>query len=119
MTKEQLTKLDDIVRIPAEEFRQHLIETAFLPKEILAGDDGGIVFLFENTHDGIVFTADVEIEANGTVSASVIPYTSTPEGLELYCSEFEPVDVWEVEEEPPFEETLLRIRTRLYLVPAC
>jgi hypothetical protein len=117
MTKEQLSSLPDDVRIPAELLLERLKEISLPVHDILLPEEGGIIFVFEGvTPANIVMTADVEIESDGTTSASIIPYYS-PSGREddftVFQSEETPIELWEIEEPPPFEETLSIIKDRL------
>lgn len=115
MTKAQLTSLPDDTRIPAELLLDRLREMKLAPKSTLADENGGVVFFFESQVDDVTMTADIEIEPSGTVSASIIPYVPGPDGLEIFQNLNEPVDLWEIEEPPPYEESLLRIVGRLQL----
>ena len=113
MSQEQFSSLSDDVRIPAELLTQRLeFSLSLKPKGRAISDDGGIAFFFEAEKEGLKMTADIEIYADGSVSASVIPYIHTPEGWDIYQSEEEPIELWDVEEEPPFEETIALIHQR-------
>ncbi len=118
VTKEQLQQLVDDVRIPAEILLERLGELDLAPKTAAVGDDGSLALFFEKTISDVHLTADIEIEPNGTVSASIIPYIPGPDGLDIYQDPDEPIDLWEVEEPPPFEETLAIIRARFGLIDA-
>lgn len=122
MTKEQLSQLVDEVRIPTEILLERLTELSMIPHDAAISDSGGIAFLFEATKGNLTMTADIEIDHDGTVTASVIPYVKTPAGLDVYVNKADPDDnpiqVWEVEEPPPFDETILLIRQLLGLLPA-
>lgn len=116
MTKEQLSNLSDDVRIPTELLLERLLDLGdLLPiRKTAISEDGGIAFFFSETRaDGLTLTADIEIYADGTVSASVIPYSTEAEGLDVFQSSAEPVELWDIEEEPPFEETIRYIQERL------
>ncbi len=117
MTKEELTSLSDIVRIPLEVLLEQLPATKLRVKTSAISPDGGIALFFEAQKSGLLMTADIEIHEDGAVSASVIPYVEQSDGHHLFEDDQEPIDLWEVEEEPPFEETLNRIQTRLGLIP--
>ena len=113
MTKEQLSNLSDDVRIPTEILLDRVkgFETY---RKVAVSEEGGIAFFFSDERiDGLTITADIEIYADGTVSASVIPYRAGPDGLELFQSEDEPIELWDVEEEPPYEESIRLIHDRL------
>lgn len=117
MTKEQLSSLSDTVRIPAELLIQRLLSTPTLSvKSTALSEEGGIAFFFEEEKDGLKITADIEIHPEGEVSASVIPFIQGPDGWDVFQSEDEPIDLWDVEEEPPFEETISLICQRFGLV---
>ena len=117
MTKEQLSSLPDDVRIPAELLLERVKEISLPVRDILLPDEGGITFVFEGvTPANIVMTADVEIEPDGTTSASIIPYyspTGNEDDFTVFQSEETPIELWEIEEPPPFEETLAIIKDRL------
>lgn len=117
MTKEQLSNLSDDVRIPTEILLERLRTITSLPiRKAAISEDNGIAFFFsEALPSGLTMTADIEIHSDGTISASVIPYTLTPEGLDVYNAEAEPVELWDIEEEPPFEETIRHIHERMGL----
>ena len=118
MTKEQLTQLTDDVRIPTEILLEKLRSSTTLPiQKTAATPDGGIAFFFSRKRDDeITMTADIEIYPDGSASASVIPYVTTNEGQDVFQSEFEPIELWDIEEEPPFDETLRHIHERFGLV---
>ena len=118
MNKEQLSGLSDDVRIPTEELRQYLKDTQFLPKTLALSEDGGIAFFWEEEKNGLVMTADLEIYFDGTASASVIPYRKTNEGHITSETEEEPIELWDIEEAPPYEESLRMIQFRLGVTPA-
>jgi hypothetical protein len=115
ITKDQLAQLADDVRLPAELLFERLKELKFPPASVAANGAEGLAVFFEREVGGLVMTADIEIESDGTISASIIPYLRGPDGLDLFQDPTEPIDIWEVEEEPPFEESLTRIRERLNL----
>jgi len=115
MTKEQLAQLTDDVRIPTELLLERLKELALSPQSAAISPDGGIAFFFETVKEpDLKLTADIEIYADGTISASVIPFIHTPDGYDTYVDESEPIDLWDVEEPPPFDETIRLIQNRLY-----
>ena len=117
MTKDQLTSLPDDVRLPAEVLFDHLRETSLKPLTVALSDEGSVAFFFETTAaDGIKITADIELFPDGSATASVIPYTLTAEGWDTYHSPDEPVELWEIEEPPPFEETIAIILARFRIV---
>jgi hypothetical protein len=118
MNKEQLSQLSDDVRIPTEILLERLKTLTDLPvRKTATSDEGGVAFFFsEPREDGLLLTADIEIYADGSISASVIPYLMTNEGLDVFQSEEEPIELWDIEEEPPFEETIRHISERLGLV---
>jgi len=118
MTKEQLSNLSDIVRLPLEVLLSQLPETKLHLKTAAVSTDGGVALFFEAEKAGLLMTADIEIHEDGAVSASVIPYVEQSDGHHIFESESEPIDLWEVEEAPPFEETLNRIQIRLGIIPA-
>ncbi len=115
MTKEQLSTLSDEVRIPTELLLDNLRSIKDLPIINAAlSDSGGVAFFFRNQReDGLVLTADIEIDGDGSVTASIIPYADGNEGLDVFQSEAEPIELWDIEEEPPFDETVRRIKERL------
>lgn len=113
MNKEHLAKLSDDVRIPAEEIFQYLKDIAFPPKTIALSDGGGIALFWEAEKDDLLLTADIEIYHDGTVSASVIPYQSTKDGHVTAETEDEPIELWDIEEPPPYEESIRLIQSRL------
>lgn len=117
MNKEQLSNLSDDVRIPTEILLSHLRSITSLPiNNTAVSEDGGIAFLFSaDRSDGLRMTADIEIYGDGTVSASVIPYAAGADGLDVFQSEDEPIELWDIEEEPPFEETIRHIHERFGL----
>lgn len=121
MTKEQLSQLSDEVRIPTELFLDHLKRCGLKVSSMAQSPEGGIAFFFENTVDDLLMTADIEIHADGEVSASIIPYQDTPSGHVVYPGTLhEPlIDLIEVQEEPPYEEVLNRIISRLSLAVYC
>tara|TARA_R110000868_G_scaffold68695_2_gene203119 strand:+ start:3016 stop:3408 length:393 start_codon:yes stop_codon:yes gene_type:complete len=119
MTKEQLSKLPDVARIPAELLFEHLKSSHFMPDNVFLTPEDGIVLLFSRIRENLTITADIEIDSAGTVTASIIPYANNttgmmiledPELLKLF-----PIDYWDIEEEPPFEESLHHIRQRFGL----
>ena len=118
MTQEQLSTLPDEARIPTELLIERLQSIPSL-KIINSGlsESGGIAFFFENMKGDLRMTADIEIEADGTVTASVIPYVNTDDGYDVFQSETEPIELWDVEEPPPFEETIRIISDRFGLTP--
>ena len=113
MTKEQLSTLNDDVRIPVELLFERLKEINYLPKSTAISEDGGIAFFFEEDTRGLKVTADIEIHGDGAISASVIPYLLGPECHDVYQSEEDPLELWDVEEPPPFDETIRYICKRL------
>ena len=113
MTKEQLSTLTDDVRIPTELLLERLVELKFPPNSAALSEDSGIAFFFESLNRGLRITADIEIHGDGSVSASIIPYISGPDGYDIYQSEEDPLELWDVEEPPPFEETIRYIGERL------
>ena len=112
MTKDQLSSLPDDVRLPAEVLFDHLRGTALKPLTVALSDEGSVAFFFESEIDGIKITADIELFPDGIATASVIPYVKTDEGWDTYNSPDEPVELWEIEEPPPFEETIAIILAR-------
>lgn len=120
MTKEQLSQLADDVRIPTEVLLDRLRSVPQLPliKTAISEDDGIAFFFSHPRPDGITITADIEIDADGTVTASVIPYQLLAEGNDVYQSEEEPIELWDVEEEPPYDGTIDHILERFGLPPA-
>lgn len=117
MTKSQFSAFPDDVRIPAEVLLDLLAEINLMPDSSALSPEGGIAFFFQRDKGALLMTADIEIHANGDVSASVIPYMTAPDGHDVFESEEEPIDLWEIEEPPPFHESLLRIQERLGLIP--
>jgi hypothetical protein len=117
MTKDQIALLPDDVRLPAELLFERLKEINLLPASVATDGADGLALFFEREVGGLKLTADIEIESDGTVSASVIPYILGPDGYDIFQDAAEPVDLWEIEEEPPFEESLTRIQSRLGLLP--
>jgi len=122
MTKQQLSSLPDDVRIPAEIVFDYLRRLNFLPENVIITglDRSGIVLLFTRDRGDITITADVEIDKNGTVTGSVIPMVNTPDGLKVVedpdlLAKF-PIDYWDIEEVPPYEESFWHIRQRFGLV---
>ncbi len=113
MNHQELLSLPDIVRLPYEVLRDRLTELKFPPAGIALSPDGGLGVFFEAPKGDLKITADIEIDPDGSVTASVIPYTLGPDGHDVYNGQDEPIDLWDVEEEPPFEETLVHIRFRL------
>ena len=114
MNKEELQKVDDAIRAQGETLREHLKEVGLEPKEIMVTEEGGLVFLFENpNYPGLHLTADIEFDPNGEITASVIPYKDSGAGLVVYSDPDEPVDLWDVEEEAPFQESVAIIKQRL------
>ena len=113
MTKDQLSSLPDEIRLPAEVLFDHLRTTALKPAATAVSDEGSLAFFFESETDGIKVTADIELFPDGTATASVIPYVKTDAGWDTFQSPDEPVELWEIEEPPPFEETISLILTRL------
>jgi len=115
MTKEQLSLLPDEIRISVEILLERLKDFPLLPiRKTATSEDGGIAFFFSTPRpDGITITADIEIYGDGTVSASVIPSSDLSGELDVYETEEEPVELWDVEEEPPYEETIRYICTRM------
>lgn len=112
MTKDQLSNLPDDVRLPAEVLFDHLRGTPLRPLSVALSDEGSVAFFFEHEADGIKITADIELFPDGTATASVIPYVKTDEGWDTFQSQAEPIDLWEIEEPPPFEETIALILGR-------
>lgn len=120
MTKQQLSTLPDDVRIPAEIVFDHLKWIHFLPQNVIMTQENGIVLLFSRERDGLTITADIEIGPDGSVTGSVIPLINSPEGAKILedpelLKKF-PIDYWDIEEAPPFEESLWHIRQRFGLV---
>ena len=120
MTKQQLSRLSDDVRIPAEIVFDYLRRLNFLPENVILPEVGGIVLFFTRDRGDITITADVEIDENGTVTGSVIPMLNTPDGLKVVedpdlLAKF-PIDYWDIEEVPPYEESFWHIRQRFGLV---
>ena len=122
MTREQLSGLSDDVRIPAEIVFEYLKSLNFFPHNVIITgiDRSGIVLLFTRDRGDITITADVEIDENGTVTGSVIPMLNTPDGLKVVedpdlLAKF-PIDYWDIEEVPPYEESFWHIRQRFGLV---
>lgn len=116
MTKDQLSNLPDDVRLPAEVLFDHLRGTLLRPVSVALSDEGSVAFFFETApEDGIKLTADIELFPDSTATASVIPYIITDEGWDTYQSQDEPIELWEIEEPPPFEETISLILSRFKL----
>jgi len=122
MTKQQLSSLPDDVRIPAEIVFDYLRRLNFFPGNVIFTglDRSGIVLFFTRDQGDITITADVEIDENGTVTGSVIPMLNTPDGLKVVedpdlLAKF-PIDYWDIEEVPPYEESFWHIRQRFGLV---
>lgn len=113
MTKEQLSELNDDVRIPTELLLERLEEIDLIPNTTAISEEGGVAFLFESITRGLKITADIEIHCDGTISASVIPYFLGPDGYDTYQSEQDPLELWDVEEPPPFDETIRYICEKL------
>ena len=113
MTKEQLSALTDDVRIPTELLFEKLLEVTLSPKSTAVSEDGGIAFFFEHDTRGLRMTADIEIHGDGSISASIIPYLLGHDGYDVYQSEEDPLELWDVEEPPPFDETIRYICDRL------
>lgn len=121
MTKEQLSQLPDDVRISAELVLEHLKTINFPPQTMAVNEDGGLAIFFQTDYDGLVVTADLEIDKNGEITASVIPYVTGPEGHSVLSDterlKKHPIDLWDVNEPPPFEESFRHIRFRLGEAP--
>lgn len=113
MTKDQLANLPDDVRLPAEVLYDHLRGTPLRPTSVALSDEGSVAFFFEHETDGIKMTADIELFPDGSATASVIPYVKTDEGWDTYQSPTEPIELWEIEEPPPFDESISLILARL------
>lgn len=113
MSNTSLLALDDSIRIPAELLLAHLKELKLTPTQCRVSPEGSLMFLFETEKsNGVVLTADIEIEEGSVASASIIPYKRSEDGLEYLPDEAEPLDLWEIEEEPPYLETVQRIVDR-------
>jgi hypothetical protein len=113
MTKEQIAQLPDDVRIPTELLLDRLdsIPSLKIINSALS-EDGGIAFYFEEEKGELKMTADIEIDSDGTITASVIPYINLGDGYDVFQSEDEPIELWDVEEPPPFDETIRHIHER-------
>lgn len=111
--KDQIAKLSDDVRIPTELLLDRLeaIQSLKIINSALS-EDGGIAFYFESEKGGLKMTADIEIDGDGTITASVIPYINQGDGYDVFQSEEEPIELWDVEEPPPFDETIRHIHER-------
>lgn len=113
LNKEQLTQLSDTVRIPTELLLDRLeLIPGFKIIASALSEEGGIAFFFEEQKNDLKMTADIEIHSDGTASASVIPYIKLSDGHDVYQSEEEPIELWDIEEPPPFEETIRHIHER-------
>ena len=110
MNKEQISNLSDDVRIPLEELRQYLKDINFLPATIALSPEGGIALFWEAEKGEFKMTADIEIYPDGTASASVIPYVLTETGHVSAETEENPIEMWDIEEPPPYEESIKMIQ---------